>query len=98
LLETGEAAWCEITMVELWNGAGGLREKAALKEFEADLQLYLITEPVWARARNLASRCREKGLTIPTVDLVVAACAAHYGLELEHCDRHFDRIIPLAKK
>jgi predicted nucleic acid-binding protein len=98
LLESGEAAWCEITMVELWNGARGQPEKAALKEFEADLQLCLITEQVWAQARNLASRCREKGLTIPTADIVVAACAVHYGVALEHCDRHFDRILPLAKK
>jgi predicted nucleic acid-binding protein len=85
-------------MVELWNGARGQPEKNALKEFEEELRLCPITEQVWARARSLAARCREKGLIAPTVDLVVAACAAHYGLELEHCDRHFDQLLPLAKK
>jgi len=98
LLETGEAAWCEITMVELWNGARGQPEKTALKEFEADLRLCPITEQVWARARSLASRCREKGLTTPTVDIVVAACAVHYGLELEHCDSHFEEILRIMNK
>jgi len=85
-------------MVELWNGARGAAEKNALKELENDVRLYPVNEQVWAIAHRLARRCREKGLTIPTVDIVIAACAAHYNLELEHCDSHFEKICPLANK
>jgi len=98
LLETGEAAWCELTMVELWNGARGQPEKNALGELEKEVRLFPIGEQVWSLAHRLARNCREKGLTVPTVDIVIAACAVHYSLELEHCDNHFEKILHLANK
>ena len=52
---------------------------------------------VWQAARKLALRCREAGFTLPTSDTVIAACAAHHKAELEHCDSHFDKILPLAR-
>ena len=98
LLARGPAAWCEFTLVELWNGAQGHVEKKALEELESEVQLYAVNEQVWAKARLLARRSREKGITATSGDIVVAACAANFGLELEHCDSHFDKILPIAKK
>jgi len=97
LLVRGNAAWCELTLVELWNGAQGHVEKKALEELEAEVQLYAVNEHVWAKARLLARRNREKGITATSGDIIVAACAVNYGLELEHCDAHFDKILPVAK-
>jgi predicted nucleic acid-binding protein len=51
----------------------------------------------WRLASRLALRCREKGLTLPISDIVTAACAVTHGLALEHCDKHFDGLLPLAK-
>ena len=98
LLARGEAAWCDMTLVELWNGAQGHAEKKALEELEAELQIYPIDEQAWASARLLARRCREKGVTASTPDIVVAACAANHKLSLEHCDSHFDKVLPIAAK
>lgn len=98
LLSRGDAAWCDLTLVELWNGAQGHVERKAMEELEAELRLYPVNEQVWAKARALARRCREKGVTATTVDIVIAACAAGHGLELEHCDAHFDKILPIAAK
>jgi len=98
LLARGNAAWCDMTVVELWNGAQGHGEKKALEELEAELQLCAINEPVWAKARLLARRSREKGITVTSADILIAACAVNYDLELEHCDAHFDKILPIAKK
>jgi predicted nucleic acid-binding protein len=98
LLTDGLAAWCDLTTVELWNGAQGHTEKRALRELEAELRLYPIHEPVWAKARLLARRCREKGITVTSADIVIGACAAHHGLRLEHCDGHFDKVLPIAAK
>jgi len=98
LLARGEAAWCDMTLVELWNGAQGPREKKVLEELEEALQLYQVNEQVWASARDLARRCREKGVTVSTPDIVIAACAATNKLSLEHCDGHFDKILPIAAK
>ena len=98
LLVRGEAAWCDMTLVELWNGAQGATEKKALEELEEELRLYPVNEQVWASARMLARRCREKGVTASTPDIVITACAANNKLSLEHCDSHFDKVLPIAAK
>lgn len=98
LLARGDAAWCDMTLVELWNGAQGIAEKKVLEELEAELRLCPVNEQVWASARLLARRCREKGVTASTPDIVIAACAANNKLSLEHCDSHFDKVLPLAAK
>ena len=95
LLSAGGAALCDITLVELWLGARGRVEKAALAELQAELDIYPVDNPVWKKACLLARRCRDKGVGAPTVDIVIAACAAHHHLALEHCDHHFDTILPL---
>ena len=41
---------------------------------------------------------REAILTVPVADIIIAAAAVRHGLELEHCDRHFDEILPVAAK
>jgi predicted nucleic acid-binding protein len=98
LLARGDAAWCDMTLVELWNGAQGITEKKALEELDEELRLYPVNEQVWASARLRARRCREKGVTAPSPDIVIAACAANNKLRLEHCDGHFDKILPIAAK
>jgi len=98
LLARDSAGWCELTLVELWNGAQGHVEKKVLEELEAEVKLYAVNEQVWAKARLMARRSREKGITATSGDIVVAACAANYALDVEHCDSHFDKILPVAKK
>ena len=96
LLVRGQAAWCDMTLVELWNGAQGHAEKKALDELEKEVRVYPVNEAAWIAARKLARKCREKGVTAPSTDIVIAACAAEHGLELEHNDSHFEKILPLA--
>ena len=96
LVLSGEAAWCEMTLVELWHGVRGLQEKRQLAEMEREIDRVPLSSEAWQLASKLALRCRERGVTVPTTDIVVAACATHHALELEHCDAHFDRILPIA--
>ncbi len=96
LVLSGEAAWCDMTLVELWHGVRGAREKRELTEMEKEINRLPVEGPVWRLASRLALRCREKGLTVPISDLVIAACAVHHGLDLEYCDRHFDDLLPIA--
>ncbi len=97
LVLSGEAAWCDITLVELWHGVRGAKEKRELAEMENEVERVPVDAPVWRLASKLALRCREKGLTLPISDIVTAACAVTHGLDLEHCDKHFDELLPLAK-
>ena len=97
LVLSGEAAWCDITLVELWHGVRGAKEKRELGEMENEVERIPVDAAVWRLASKLALRCREKGITVPISDIVTAACAVTHKLELEHCDKHFDDILPLAK-
>jgi predicted nucleic acid-binding protein len=97
LVLSGEAAWCDMTLVELWHGVRGAKEKRALAELEAEIERIAVDATVWRLASRLALRCRENGITPPVSDIVIAACAATHKLELEHCDKHFEDVLPLAE-
>jgi predicted nucleic acid-binding protein len=95
LLVTGEAAWCPVVRLELWTGAGGRREQRVLRDMERELQTLEVTPTVWDLACRLAANARAQGITVPASDLLVAACARHHEVELEHADSHFEMIARL---
>ena len=97
LLEAGDAAWCAMTRLELWNGARGDRERKVLHEMERTLIDLEINAEVWRSANALAAASRERGKTVPAPDVLVYACARHHGVELEHADRHFEALDELTK-
>lgn len=94
----GEAAWCDMTLVELWHGARGVKEKRELTEMEKEIARVPVDAAVWRLASRLALHCREKGRTVPISDIVIAACAAAHNLDLEYCDKHFEALLPLARE
>ena len=88
-LDAGEACWCPIIRLELWNGAGGDRDKKVLKDFERLLPELGIDNAVWSAAFDLA---RSAGMSVPATDLLIAACARHHQGELEHADSDFSHL------
>ncbi|MBI4637271.1 MAG: PIN domain-containing protein [Candidatus Rokubacteria bacterium] len=95
LVESGEAAWCPAIRLELWNGVGGETDRRILRDFERALPELPITDEVWAAAFALASRCRKAGKTAPAIDVLIAGCARHHGVEVEQDDSHFDFLMTL---
>jgi predicted nucleic acid-binding protein len=91
-LETGEACWCPIIRLELWNGAGGDREKKVLREFERVLPELAIDQAVWTRAFDLARRARSAGLSPTATDMLIIACAQCHRAGIEHSDSDFSRL------
>ena len=89
LMENGEAVWCDMIRLELWNGAGGEPERKTLRLFERDVPRLEVNESVWNLGCDLARRARSIGLTIPSTDLLIIACARHHQVAVEHCDAHF---------
>jgi len=89
LLVQGDAAWCPIVKLELWNGARGEHEKAVLREMEKTLPELDISADVWTCACDLARKVRKAGFTVPATDLLVIACARHHRAAVEHADTHF---------
>lgn len=91
-LTAGVARWCPLVRLELWNGAGGERERRVLRDFERLIPELAISPEVWKVATDLARRCRTAGVTVPATDLLIAACAHHHGATIEHADSDFDLI------
>ena len=95
-LRSGEAAWCPMVRLELWNGAGGDREKKVLRDLERLLPELAISAEVWELAAELARKARGAGVSVPATDLLIAACAAHHGAPLETADSDFDLLRKVA--
>jgi predicted nucleic acid-binding protein len=89
-LTAGEACWCPLVRLELWNGAAGDRDRRILRDFESVLPDLAMDDAVWTRARELARRARAAGVSVPATDLLIAACARRHGAELESADADFE--------
>lgn len=92
LLADGEACWCPVVRLELWNGAGGERDRKVLREFEAALTELPIGADVWTASFDLARRARARGITAPATDLLIAACARVHDAGIEAADAEFAAI------
>lgn len=95
LLESGEAAWCHLIQLELWNGARGKREQRVLTEMAANLPSLAMDEAAWSAGFELARKARAQGHTVPATDLAIAACARRHGVALEHADSHLQVVLSL---
>lgn len=95
LLVEGQAAWCDIVLLELWNGARGDYEKKQLGQLEQEMICLPTTSLVWEMSRLLARLCRKNGVMTPATDLLIVACARTHEVGIEHQDAHFAAILQL---
>lgn len=95
LLRAGDACWCAAVRLELWIGARGDHEKAVLRRFEQVLPEIAITPAIWESACELARKARASGLSCPSPDVLIAACARAHSLEVEAVDAHFPKLMAL---
>ena len=93
LLVEGQAVWCDMVLLELWNGARGDYEKKRLEQLEQEMICLPTTPSVWEQARLLARLCRENGGTAPATDVLIVACARTHEVDIEHQDAHFAAIL-----
>lgn len=91
-LFNGEACWCQLVRLELWNGARGQKEKQVLEEFERVIPDLPVSEEVWQCSVELARNARARGVSVPATDLLIAACARQHGASIEAADSDFDMI------
>lgn len=92
LLATGRAVTTPIVILELLSGTRSRREFQELQEDLEALPQLELTLQVWERAYRLGYALRRAGLTLPTVDVLIAALALEHGCLLLHADRHFEQI------
>jgi predicted nucleic acid-binding protein len=78
--------------LELLTGVKDERMYDGLRDRLSALALLEEDEAHWDIACRLGYDLRRKGITVPTVDITIAASAIRHGAKLLHQDRHFDAI------
>ena len=89
---SGLAATASVIILELIQGCRTSGERDTLKSMLESLDVLPIATEVWERASDLGFSLRRKGITIPTVDLIIAAIAMEAKRILVHQDGHFEMI------
>lgn len=91
LLEAYEAQWCTPVRLEVLGGAR-LEERAILGKRFSVVPYRPCREDDWDRAVALAWSLRGHGLTVPWLDVLIAAIAIHDDVRLYAIDAHFKEI------
>jgi predicted nucleic acid-binding protein len=90
----GHAVTSPIIILELLQGCRSVEERDSLRIKLESLDILPITPGVWEQAYELGFSLRRKGLTIPTVDLIIVALALENRTLLLHHGEHFETIVP----
>jgi len=95
LLEVYEAQWCTPVRLEVLGGARP-EERRRLGQHFSVIPYRACTGQDWDRAISLAWKLRDKGLTVPWLDVVIASLAIQDGIRLFAIDAHFKTMSDLA--
>jgi predicted nucleic acid-binding protein len=79
-------------LLELLAGTKSEADYASLRDDLAVLPLLPMDDAMWEAAYRLSFTLKRQGLTVPTVDVTIAAAAIRHDVRLLHHDRHFDLI------
>lgn len=88
LLEAYEAQWCSPVRLEVLGGAR-IEEREKLVRSFSVIPYRSCREDDWDRAVALSWKLRNKGLTVPWMDVLIAAIAIHDRTRLYTIDHHF---------
>ena len=92
LVLENQAATTPPVMFEILRGARTLREAEALRSRLSSLHVLPFAEPDWTEAAEWAARVARQGLTVKSMDLLIAFIARKHGLTLLHADTDFDHL------
>lgn len=81
-----------IIFVEVVGFAADERERRALLATFGAFRRLVLDDADFELAAGLGCELRRRGQTVPSTDLIIAACAIRAGAELLHVDAHFDEI------
>ncbi len=89
LLDQDRVVISPIIAIELLQGCRTQGEFDALKSRMEALENRSLEDLNWDKAFQLAFDLRKRGLTIPTLDILIAFLCIENGYALLHHDRHF---------
>lgn len=91
LLDRDEAAFCGPISLEFLGGARD-QERGRLKRAMAVVPYVPMTDAQWEQAIQLSWRLREKGITAPWNDVLIASLAVKHECRVYSLDKHFAAI------
>lgn len=92
LLKVISACLCGITRTELLQGAKSVADRQRLMTFLNTYATIDIDNATWDMTGDLNALLRQRGITVPFQDAVIAGVAIANGIELWTRDRHFKLI------
>ena len=95
LLEEYEACWCGPVKLEVLGGARK-EERKKLEFFFDAIPYRAMPDTAGADAKELAWRLRDKGVTAPWNDVLIASLALSWDLRLFAQDAHFEKFADVA--
>jgi len=81
-----------IVIMELLVGAKSEKEYDKLSKDLAALRCFDVSVKLWQRACKLGFTLRQKGISVPLTDTLIAAVAIENDALLLHNDRHYEMI------
>jgi hypothetical protein len=92
VLNTSSAATANIIIMELLQGCRDQREYEEMRSRLEALDLLALNEDVWETAYSAGFSLRKKGITVPSLDIIIASIARVHDCTLLHHDRHFNLV------
>lgn len=83
------AVTCHIIILELLQGCTTKTERDDLQQELEALHILPLIENVWSFSYDVGFKLRRSGITIPTVDIIIASLAIVNDCALLHLDRRF---------
>ena len=91
-LDTLSVATTNIVILELLQGCRNRNEYDAMQARLTALETIPISDAVWDLSSTTGYELRRKGITVPTLDIIIASAAKIYDCSLLHHDKHFRTI------
>jgi len=91
-LDGDRVATTPLIVLELLQGCKAPHEFDALRTRLSSLSQVTLDQFPWERAYRLGFALKREGVTVPTMDLLIAGLAIEHGHVLLHHDHHFRRI------
>ncbi len=78
-----------VIVLELLQGCRDKKEYEAMKSRMEALEMLPVNEAVWEAAYRAGYDLRRKGITIPTIDILILSIAKVHNCSVLHHDKHF---------
>lgn len=89
VLASLSAVTTPVIVLELLQGCRDRKEYEAMKSRMEALEMLPVNEDVWESAYRAGYDLRRKGITVPTIDILILSIAKVHNCSVLHHDKHF---------